>query len=203
MHPPPLPRTLHVELLALDLSACGRCAGTGAHLDEAVAQVAGRLRMEGISLDVTKTLILSEEQAIRSRFVSSPTLRIEGHDIALEHRESDCADCGSLCGCDGGVACRVWVWQGREHLEAPVPLIAEALLDAAHAPMGTEPEPEGPFHLPENLRRFFRERARQVGGDACCGASDEAPCCASRAEGPSAPCDPTVPASGRSAAHPP
>jgi hypothetical protein len=180
--PTPLARrTLRIELLALDLSTCGRCRGTDAHLDEALRVAADRLRAHGVEAQVTRTVVTSEVDAVRHRFASSPTIRVDGRDIALEVRESPCDDCGELCGCDGGVSCRVWVWEGREHLEAPVPMIVEAVLASARGRAAPAPE-AGPFRLPENLRTFFRERERRRAAAAgCCGDPADVPCCASAA----------------------
>jgi hypothetical protein len=40
--------------------------------------------------------------------------------------------CGEACGCDGAIDCRVWVWQGQEHTQAPAAMIVDAWL---HAPI--------------------------------------------------------------------
>lgn len=178
---PAAPRTLTIELLAVDLSACGRCAGTSANLDAAVRTVASRLRDEGVAVVVRKLVVRTAAEAEAHRLTSSPTIRVDGRDIAGELRESGCGDCGELCGCDGGIDCRVWVWEGREHVEAPPAMIVDAILRAARAPT---PSPAAvataPFRLPANLRRFFDGTARRAdaaragGGGACCGPS---PCC--------------------------
>ena len=174
----PARRIVRIELLALDHSTCGRCTGTGANLDEALRVASDRLRSHGVEAEVTRTVVTSEEQAVRHRFASSPTIRVDGRDIALEHRESPCDDCGELCGCEGGVACRVWVWEGREHTEAPVPMIVEAVLASARRHEAPAPE-AGAFRLPENLETFFRERARRGASAAgCCGEPADVPCCA-------------------------
>lgn len=75
-----------------------------------------------------KVLIENEEQARRDRFVASPTIRIDGHDIAFEILESRYDSCSELCGCPEGMTCRVWRYGGRECTKAPVELIAEAIL---------------------------------------------------------------------------
>jgi hypothetical protein len=151
---------IHIELLALDLATCGRCTRTSQNLDDALQQVAETLRATDTEVTVTKTVVRTLEEAERLRFVSSPTIRVNGRDIALELRESACADCGPDCGCGGGVACRVWVWRGREHTEAPKAMIVDAILRA----YGTEvaPPARGRYRVPENLRRALQ------GGAACC-----------------------------------
>lgn len=162
----PFGRRMSVELLAIDLETCGRCRGTAAHLEEAVAAVAGILGEAGVDVEVRTTVVRSEEEAGRLRLLSSPTLRVDGRDVALDFKESPCGDCGDLCGCGGGVACRVWTWRGKEYPEAPTGMIVDALLRA----YGRDPAtPEGapvPFRLSENLRGFFRARAARREGPA-------------------------------------
>lgn len=190
-------RKLTIDLLALDLETCGRCTGTGANLDSAIALVADVLREADVEVEVRKTVVATVAQAEEVRFESSPTIRINGRDIALELRESNCADCGDICGCQGQVDCRVWVWQGKEHLEAPKALIIDALLRAygqAWEPaLGTETR----FRLPENLRKFFEAKSpRGVGSSganccdrtACCEASEKESCCGAAAGGESCGC---------------
>jgi len=170
-------RTIEIELLALDLDTCGRCTGTERNLEGAVAAVSDLFREAGTEVRVTRRVIRSAEEAIRHRLVSSPTIRLDGRDIALELRESDCGDCGDLCGCAGGVDCRVWVWQGREYTEAPRAMIIDALLGAYGAP-AVEPARVAAYRLPENLRAFFAARAAGAAATAgaCCGG--DASCCA-------------------------
>ena len=171
-------RRMTIELLALDLSTCGRCTGTSANLDAALAQVAGRLRARGVEVEVRRTVIRTMEDAVAARFVSSPTIRVDERDVALELRESACGDCGDLCGT--GVECRVWVWRGREYEEAPEAMIVEAIEDAARRPSEPAARERTPYRLPGNLRRFFEAKARAgatgAGAAGCCGRDPEG-CC--------------------------
>ena len=186
----PNPRRLTIELLALDLDTCGRCTGTGANLDAAIDTVAGVLREADVEVDVRKTVVSSARQAEQLRFESSPTIRINGRDIALDLRESNCGDCGDICGCEGQVDCRVWVWRGKEHTEAPKALIIDAVLRAySHA---WEPAPKAKeFRLPDNLRNFFAATAAKAAPTAqqccdtatCCEPSAKAACCGAQAAG--------------------
>jgi hypothetical protein len=173
-------RKLTIELLALDLKTCGRCTGTDANLDSAIDTVAGVLREADVDVEVRRTVVASAKQAEQLRFESSPTIRINGRDIALELRESNCGDCGDICGCEGEVDCRVWVWQGKEYTEAPKALIVDAVLRAyARA---WEPLPEAQrFRLPTNLRRFFQAASAKAAkaDNSCC---DRTTCCDESAE---------------------
>ncbi|MBX3374064.1 MAG: DUF2703 domain-containing protein [Phycisphaeraceae bacterium] len=191
-------RSLTIELLALDLDTCGRCTGTSANLDLAIAAVTDVLREADVEVDVRRTVVTSAAQAEQLQFESSPTIRINGRDIALELRESSCGDCGDLCGCEGQVDCRVWVWRGREHVEAPKAMIIDAILRAYGR--AWEPGPAGSraaFRLPENLRAFFDARSRSSAraGRAdccdratCCEADDKAACCGTDAAAGGAAC---------------
>jgi hypothetical protein len=125
-----------------------------------------------------KALVDSEDMARRLKFVSSPTIRVNGRDIALELHETPCDSCTEACRCNGSVNCRVWLHDGKEYNEAPVPLIVNALLkeiygtqDRAH-PVALEK-----FVLPDNLKRFFA--AKEKKGTSCCSDEEKATCCTS------------------------
>lgn len=167
---PAVGRTIQIDLLAIDLTTCGRCTGTESNLDAAFKTVADRLRPEGVAIEVRKTVVRTADQAVRLRFVSSPTIRVDGRDIAMEFRESDCKDCGDLCGGASSVDCRVWVWKGREYTEAPKAMIVEAILRAYREGAAAAPPDTAPFRLPENLRRYFAAQSSARPGAA-------APCC--------------------------
>jgi Domain of unknown function (DUF2703) len=173
-------RHIEIDLLALDLDTCGRCTGTAANLDEALASAADALREADVDVQVRKHVVRTAADAERLRFVSSPTIRVDGRDIALELKESSCKDCGSLCGCGGGIDCRVWVWRGQEHTEAPKAMILDAVLRAAEEPDRLAPAPRGPYRMPENLRRFFE-------GAAAKAAAPIGTCCAPSASGTAEP----------------
>ena len=119
----PQPRILDVELLAIDLSTCTRCTGTLGNIEQAIDAVRRVTEPTGTSIRLRKTLVESEEQALQHRFVSSPTIRVNGRDIVFETQESRCDSCTDLCGCDEGTSCRIWNYQGEEHTEAPVGLV--------------------------------------------------------------------------------
>src|SRR5688500_8430544 len=75
-------RTIDIELLALDLKTCTRCVGTLGNIETAVGTLRAALDATGTDVRLRKVLIESEEQARRHRFVSSPTVRINGRDVA-------------------------------------------------------------------------------------------------------------------------
>ena len=71
------------------------------------------LHAAGYEVKVNKVNIATKELAIQHQFISSPTIRVSGNDIAVELRESLFEDCETLCG--DNVDCRVWVYNGVEY----------------------------------------------------------------------------------------
>ncbi len=188
-------RRLRIEFLFLDLSTCTRCRGTERSLEAALGLVAEQLAASGIPVEVDKTHVTSAVQARELRFESSPTLRVNGRDLALELRESPCGSEPCTDGCGGSIACRVWVHAGREYTEPPVAMLADEILREAYG----EALAEGggvtaPFELPENLERFFAAKAAKNASsrsaccspaerETCCEPSEKAECCGANGEG--------------------
>jgi len=201
-------RIMDIELLALDLSSCGRCTQTDRTMTEAIDAVAGLLRQTGTVVRTTRHVVATAEEAQRLRFASSPTIRIDGRDIAMTFRESRCEDCTDLCNRGGGdIDCRDWLWQGRVYTYAPKAMIIDALLKAYAA--GPALPSDEPFELPANLRTFFSARVSQPATattgfaalssaeccdrSTCCEPSENAACCdtsaaTARAESSKVPC---------------
>lgn len=169
-----------IDFMYIDLEVCERCRGTDANLDAALAEVSSVLEAAGREPVVRRTLVESEEQARALGFVSSPTLRVNGRDIALEFRRSRCESCES-CSCNGTVECRVWVWQGQEHTEAPAAMIVEAILQEVYGGLLPQAVPAAEVDVPENLQRFFAGRAQVLSAReapaACCSPTEHASCC--------------------------
>jgi hypothetical protein len=169
---------LGIDFLYLDLETCTRCRGTDANLDAALAEVDRVLDAAGVDVTVRKTLVGSAEQARALGFVSSPTIRVNGRDVALELRESRCAECGEACGCEGAIDCRVWVWQGREYTVAPMPMIVDAILHAVYAGKEQSAAPAAKAaEVPENVMRFFAGKAQKAGAAGCCSQAEQTTCC--------------------------
>ena len=172
-------RSIDIELLALDLNTCTRCVGSQANLAQALATAQHVLQVTGHDVQVRTILIESEEQARQHHFVTSPTIRINGHDIALETLESHCDSCTDLCGCEEGTNCRVWRYQGQEYTEAPVGMIVDALLREVYSGAPLLGAPPFVSEAPENLTRFFHGKAAKAAlVSACCSPKEQASCCA-------------------------
>jgi hypothetical protein len=174
---PAVTHQVGIDFWYLDLETCTRCRGTDANLEAALAQVGHVLNAAGAVVAVRKTLVASAEQAQAIGFVSSPTIRVNGQDIALELRESRCAECGEACACDGTIDCRVWVWQGQEHTEAPTAMIIDAILRAVYGGGERASAPASVGAVPENLARFFAGKERLAASVTCCPPAAQAACC--------------------------
>lgn len=162
-----------IEFLYLDLTTCTRCIGTGESLETALDMVGGVLAATGAQVEVHKTLVETMTQARESRFVSSPTIRVNGRDIALELKESPCASEPCGCDCHDDTLCRVWSYRGQDHAEAPVGLIVDAILGEVH---GGPPRAQAVnYELLANLQDFF---ARKADANACCSPEQQESCCA-------------------------
>ena len=182
-------KIVEIDFLYLDLQVCTRCKGTDANLMIALDTVQSVLQAAGIETVVKKTLIDSEEKAMELGFVSSPTIRVNGLDIALQLQESNCSSCGEASGALGEIDCRVWAYRGEEYTEAPVPMIVDAILSAVYGAQEAVPSaaPERDKEVPENLKRFFAAKAAKQQSECCSSAEQTAdfdadensPCCAS------------------------
>jgi hypothetical protein len=176
---PKASRSIAIDFLYLDLEVCTLCIGTNANLEAALSEVSQILLAADVAVTMTKTLVQSEEQAWALGFVSSPTIRLNGKDIALEFRESRCESCES-CACNGTVNCRVWVFQGQEYTEAPKAMIIDAILRGVYAGQPVSAPTAGPSEdVPENLKRFFSGSTQQKAAEEflCCPPAEEVSCC--------------------------
>jgi len=176
---PPL-REIDLALLALDLTSCTRCVGTLANMEQAIRTIQQVLQVTGSDVRIQKILIESEAEAHQYHFVTSPTIRINGRDIAVESLESPCDSCSDQCGCPEGTRCRVWRYQGLEYTEAPVGLIVDTILRelySTHTPVASAPVAYA--GVPENLQRVFASRSARdsMTASSCCAPASQEACC--------------------------
>lgn len=174
------PDQLRIELLFLDLTTCTRCRAADRSLERALDLVREEFESIATQVEVARIHIKSAEQARELRFESSPTIRINGRDIALELRETSCGSEPCTADCGEHTACRVWVHGGQEYTEPPVSMIVDAILQEVYAePTVEHPTNTQPYSLPENLNRFFAGNAAAARpGAACCSAEEQRSCCA-------------------------
>jgi hypothetical protein len=176
------PSVIDIELLALDLNSCTRCVGTLGNIEKAIDIIKPVMEVLETQVNVNKIVVESEELARRYQFVTSPTVRINGKDIAFETLESACESCTDLCGCDDNTSCRVWRYRGEEYTEAPVGLVVESILreifGGSRGAIDVTPAYSG---VPENLRRFFRSKSGAGRlAEACCSLAEQESCCEPR-----------------------
>ena len=86
---------LRIDSLFLDLTTCTRCRGADRSLESALEVARDVLTAAGTEVEVNKIHVESATKARELGFVSSPTIRVNGRDIALELRESSCGSEGS------------------------------------------------------------------------------------------------------------
>ncbi len=142
-----------IDFLYLDLNTCERCVSTDSALNEALAILSGVFRVLDYSVTVNKVNITSKELAEQHRFISSPTIRVNGLDICQEVKESDCGDCGDLCG--DSVDCRVFTYEGKDYEQPPAAMIVDGIL---HILYGNPASEERLYALPDNLNNYFLRR---------------------------------------------
>ena len=151
-----MPEEIRIDYLYLDLNTCDRCIGTDAVVEEVITSLKDAFALANYRLTYHKTEIATEADAIKHRFLSSPTIRVNGIDICAEVKESDCACCGDISGTQ--VDCRVFEYKGKLYTVPPKALLAEAILKNAFAkaPASTEK-----YVLPENLKKFFKGKEKK------------------------------------------
>ena len=151
-------RILNVELFVIDLSTCKRCVPTGDQLKAAVSLLAPVAEALGIELRHRNVVVQTPEEAKDNALLSSPTIRLNGRDIAQDIRESKCESCGDLTENNTSIDCREWHYRGRVYFAAPLPLLVEAIMGAM-LDMDSPPTVPVPLtELPENLQRYFDNR---------------------------------------------
>lgn len=160
-------RELRIDLLSLDLSTCTRCLGADRSLEAALERVGDVLRAAGVDPEVNRVRVESAEHARALRFVSSPTIRVDGEDVAVELRESPCGAEACTDGCGADTACRLWAYRGAEYTEPPVEMIVDAILRRVYGGVASAgADVVSDYDLPENLERFFAGRSSSEA--ACC-----------------------------------
>lgn len=152
-------KQLLIDFLYLDLSVCERCQGTDQNLDDALSDVSAVLHAAGFEVLVNKVNIINKELANQYKFMSSPTIRVNGRDIAVDVKENSCTSCGDLCG--DSVDCRVFTYEGSEYNTPPKAMIINAILGEVYGAKSEPVKADGEYVLPENLRIFFEGQERR------------------------------------------
>lgn len=147
-------KKITIDFLFLDLSVCTRCQGAESNLDEALKDVSHVLEATGTDVVINKVNVNTEELAVKYKFLTSPTIRVNGRDIQMEYKESLCESCGDLCGDE--VDCRVWIYQGNEYTEPPKAMIIEGILKEVYGGVSNSSYKEDEYVVPDNLKHFYR-----------------------------------------------
>ncbi len=146
-------KKVDIDFLYLDLNTCVRCQGAESNLDQAINEVSTVLKSAGYVVSVNKINITSPELATEYEFLSSPTIRINGYDIALDVTETSCKDCGDICG--DSVDCRSWVYDSVELPEPPKEMIVNAIMKEVYGGHSDLNKMKSEYVLPQNLKLFF------------------------------------------------
>ena len=154
-------KEIRIDYLYLDLNTCARCVGTDKVLEEVIRELTPAFALAGYRILFQKKEIASEKDAVRNRFVSSPTIRVNGCDICGRVKESDCKSCGDISGTQ--VNCRVFEYEGKRYTVPPKAMLAEAILKKAFVSAKTDPSE--PYVIPQNLKRFFLGKEKKK---SCC-----------------------------------
>lgn len=157
-----------VEYLYLDLETCDRCIGTDNVLDEVMMTLTPALNIAGFEVEYNKIEMKTAEIATQYKFLSSPTIRVNGQDICQSVAENSCGYCSDISGTD--VSCRVFEYNEETYEVPPKEMLAEAILNAVFGQVETGCSC-GEYELPENLREFFEGKINKsncsCGGNCC------------------------------------
>lgn len=145
---------IKIEYLYLDDRVCSRCMETKEILASALAKLKTVLSEAGYAFDVETIWIDSPEKAKRHRLRSSPTIRVNGVDLSPDVVESDCPDCGTLC--HTAMTCRAWTDERGVASVPTVGLLMRLILQSVFSE--TKQDENGPYEMPDPIRRFFAGR---------------------------------------------
>ncbi len=162
-------KVLNVDLVVIDLSSCKRCVPTGDQLKEAVKLLTPAAEALGIELRHREIVVQTPDEARKFGLLTSPTIRLNGRDIAQDIRESRCESCGDLTENNTDVDCREWHYRGKVYSAAPIAMLVESIMQAMLKideipPLATAPI----LDLPENLKRYFANKKGGSTSKGCC-----------------------------------
>lgn len=146
-----------VEYLYLDLQICDRCIGTDVVLDEVMLTLTPALKLAGFEIEYTKIEMKTAELAEQYRFLSSPTIRVNGQDICQSVTENSCGCCSEISGID--VDCRVFEYNGESYEVPPKEMLTEAILKTIFGRTGNCSC--GDYKLPDNLKTFYEGKTQK------------------------------------------
>ena len=163
-------KTVLVEYLYLDLNTCERCVGTDGELKDVLNTLSPAFALAGYTVEYRKIEMTTREIATAHRFLSSPTIRVNGRDLCASVAENDCGCCGEISGTQ--VDCRVFEYGGETYEVPPKAMLAEGILTVVFGEK-CEKALESVYTLPENLKSFYDGKQTKTGCGCgqgnCCG----------------------------------
>jgi len=169
-------KKIKINYLYLDVSVCTRCQGSDLNLEKAVESL--KTIFSNYDFNLSKIHIDTIDLALKEKFVSSPTIRIDGKELPIEFKENNCDSCGDFCG--DNVDCRIWVHNGEEYESAPTEMLIELISDYINGKNNLLPL-DSKYTIPENIIHFFSARLNkgksqlEVQTGSCC--SSNSNCC--------------------------
>ncbi len=154
-----------IDFLYLDLQSCGRCIGTDKILEETISALTPIMELAGYSIEYHKVEMSTATIAAEYRFLSSPTIRVNGQDICSTVTENNCGCCSDISGDD--VDCRVFVYKGVFYDVPPKEMLVRGILEVVFS--NQKPRSSHDYLFSNNLHKFFSGKAKK---QACCGNGD-------------------------------
>ena len=146
-------KEVKIEYLYLDLDVCERCVGTDKVLDEVVFAITPVLEMAGYKINYEKIEMTTVKDAVKYKFLSSPTIRVNGQDICSIVKENDCSCCSDISGTS--VTCRIFTYEGIDYEVPPKKMLVNGILKILYA-FEIENNQQEEYSLPKNLKDFYR-----------------------------------------------
>ena len=132
-----------------------------------MATITPALQLADFDIEYNKIEMKTAELAERFRFLSSPTIRVNGQDICGFVKENSCGCCSEISGTD--VDCRVFEYNGESYEVPPKEMLAEAILNTIFGTTGNCSCVD--YKLPDNLKTFYEGKASKsacsCGGNCC------------------------------------
>ena len=119
----PSSKILNVDYLYLDLQRCDRCQSTDQRLEEALELLRPVLHELGYSFNPNKIHMSTKDLALKYRFQSYPTIRINNIDLFETLTENECACCSEISG--HATDCRTFEEDGQSVNAPSVKLLTE------------------------------------------------------------------------------
>lgn len=147
-------KNINLEYLYLDLDTCDRCLGSESVLEDAISEL--EKQYPSVNFKLKKVHIDSLQKAVECKFVSSPTIRINGQDLPVTLEESNCSSCSDISGTS--TDCRAWSYNGKKYNTAPKLMLVEVISNILDEK--TEPRKQTEtYQTPENIIDFFESKA--------------------------------------------